>query len=514
MSTGNINFSAVIRRFAIEDPKKEILVYKDKRYTRGQLQERVSALAKSLLNLGVKRHDVVALLMYNCSEFFEVILAVNRIGAVFLPLNYRLASEEIQYIVSNAEAVALFTEKEFQQSIDLEHHRMPDLRIKVTLSEKKSEDWINHGELIQSNLGRDVLDAHVEMGELHRLMYTSGTTSLPKGVMLTYGNFYWKNMGLIWEFNIQPDDKALVVGPLYHVGGLDLSATATLYKGGSAVIVRKFNAAEFLKAVNSEKPTNTWAAPSMINMILQEPTIGSYDLSSLRYMIFGGERMPEPVMRKLLNYFPNCHPADAYGMTETVGGDTYVEKQNVLTKLGSIGRPVIHLDMQIVDEDGNQVPRGTVGEIVMRGPKVMKGYWKNEEATKKALRDGWLYSGDMGYEDENGYFYIIDRKKDMIISGGENISSLEIERVLYQHPKVLEVAVVGTSHERWGEVPKAFVVVRPNEFLEKDELIQFCDGKLARFKIPKEIVFLDELPRNPSGKVLKRQLRQHKQPTY
>ncbi|WP_196426824.1 o-succinylbenzoate--CoA ligase [Paenibacillus validus] len=505
---GNNNFSSLVTRGALNNPNKEVITFKQQRMTYRELQERVSALAQGLLDLGVKKGDVVAILLFNHTEYFEIIFAANRIGAIFLPLNFRLAADEIAYIADNADAKAIFSEDSFHETLDSIRGNVQQLQHYITLSANESSGWTRYEQLIETNRGADVQDAHVELDDLHRLMYTSGTTSRPKGVMITYGNLYWKNIGHIWEFNITPDDKTLISGPLYHVGALDLTATGTLYRGGSIVIVNKFNTLEVLETIQREKPTNIWLAPAMVNMILQEPTTDQYQLDSIRYIIAGGERMPEPLIQKIQQLFKNAWFCDAYGLTETVSGDTFMPSSMTIEKLGSVGRPCLHLDLKIVDEQGHEVSPGEVGEIVLRGPKISKGYWKNPEATGKTFKDGWFFTGDMGRLDADGFLFIVDRKKDMIISGGENIASLEVERVLYELPTVLEASVIGVPNDRWGEVPKAFVVVKPGATLTAEEIQEHCMSRLAKFKVPKEVEFIDKLPRNPSGKVLKRLLRE------
>lgn len=505
---GKLNFASIIRHWSTVYPDKEVVVYGEKRYTYKQFNERISALAAGLRDLGVNKGDRVAILLYNCSEFLEIAFAVNRLGAVFLPLNYRLAPDELDYIINHAEAKMVISESEFHSHIDSIRDNLKNVEHCISLSPETKSGWHSYESLINSNLGVDVPDAEVELQDMHRLMYTSGTTSRPKGVMITYENLYWKNIGHIWTFNIVPEDKTLIVGPLYHVGAFDLPASGTLYRGGSVVILRRFDPEKLLATIEKEKPTNVWLPPAMLNMILQYEKADQYDLSSIRFIIAGGERMPEPLVAKVKSLFKKAWFCDAYGLTETLSGDTFLPESKTFEKLGSVGKPCIHLDLKIVDENGEEVAPGVVGEIVVRGPKVTKGYWKNEKATKEAIKDGWFYTGDMGYLDEDGYLYITDRKKDMIISGGENIASLEVERVLYEHPKVLEAAVIGIPHEKWGEVPKAYIVTKNNETLTAEEIIDFCKKKLAKFKVPKEVEFISKLPRNPSGKVLKRELRE------
>jgi acyl-CoA synthetase (AMP-forming)/AMP-acid ligase II len=270
---------------------------------------------------------------------------------------------------------------------------------------------------------------------------------------------------------------------------------------------RSFEASAVVDEIERSHVTTVWLAPAMVNAIMALPDIEQRDLSSIRLVINGGEKMPIPLIERIQRVFPSAWFADAYGMTETVSGDTFLDRDSILTKLGSVGRPCLYLELDIWDEDGTSLPAGEQGEIVMRGPKVFKGYWRDQDATTAAFAGGWFHTGDIGVRDDAGYLYIVDRLKDMIVSGGENIASSEVERVLYDHDAVLEAAVVGRTDERWGEVPVAFVALRPSATASEDELIEHCRGQLARFKVPKRVHFVTALPRNPSGKVLKRELR-------
>jgi acyl-CoA synthetase (AMP-forming)/AMP-acid ligase II len=281
-----------------------------------------------------------------------------------------------------------------------------------------------------------------------------------------------------------------------------------LHLGGYTRILQKFDATAVLDAIEAERLTNLWLAPAMVNLVLAEPSVDSRDLSSVRILIDGGEKMPLPLIERILGVFPNAWFADAYGLTETVGGDTFLNKGEQRRKLGSVGKAVVHAEVRVVDPEGKLVPPDEPGEILIRGPKVFAGYWNDAESTAKVLEpDGWFHSGDVGVVDDEGFLYIVDRLKDMIVSGGENIASLEVERALYEHEDVVEAAVVGRPDERWGEVPVAFVVLRDGATASSDELVEHCRDQLAKFKVPKAVTFLDALPRNPSGKVLKRELR-------
>jgi fatty-acyl-CoA synthase len=343
--------------------------------------------------------------------------------------------------------------------------------------------------------------------DVHRLMYTSGTTGRPKGVMITHANLAWKNLAHLVEFGFTSADLGLACGPLYHVGALDLTTTSLIAAGATTIMHRAFDAAAVVDEIERSRVTTVWLAPAMVNAIMALPDVERRDLSSLRVIINGGEKMPIPLIERLQRTFPSAWFADAYGLTETVSGDTFLDRDSIVTKLGSVGRPCLYLEVDVWDEEGGSVPAGERGEIVLRGPKVFKGYWRDPDATAAAFAGGWFHSGDIGVRDDDGYLYIVDRLKDMIVSGGENIAGSEVERVLYQHDAVQEAAVVGRPDDRWGEVPVALVVLRRDATTTANALLDHCRGRLARFKVPTEITFLDALPRNPSGKVLKRELR-------
>ncbi|MFJ9241336.1 long-chain fatty acid--CoA ligase [Streptomyces sp. NPDC101776] len=503
------NFASILDYHLAQRPDAVAVVQDERSLTVRQLHERVNQLAAGLAELGVGRGDVVGLLLYNQPEFLELVLATNRLGAVFLPLNYRLSEEEWQYILGHAQAKVIVTEPEFARAVERSAGCLTDLEHRVLIGggEPSEEPWTDYEELLARHKGERVEPVDVELDDLQRLMYTSGTTSRPKGVRITYGNLEAKNLAHIVHFGLTAADTTLVCGPLYHVGGLDMPALGVLHAGGSVVLQRKFDPQGVLDAIEKHRVTNVWLAPAMVNAVLEVPDREEYDTSSVRFILGGGEKTPEPVLRRIMTAFPNAWFADAYGLTETVSGDTFLDREHALSKLGSVGRPVPHTRVRIVDDTGVEVPAGELGEITLRGPKVFAGYWRDEKATAAALRDGWFHTGDIGHVDEDGFLYIDDRKKDMIVSGGENIATPEVERVLYEHPAVLEAAVVGLNHPRWGEVPRAFVVFRPGEDAGAEELREFCRARLAKFKVPARFDIVDELPRTPSGKVLKRTLR-------
>jgi acyl-CoA synthetase (AMP-forming)/AMP-acid ligase II len=499
----DLNWFSVLTHHADRTPDKALCVFGGETVSYAQMAARATRLSAGLYRHGVRAGDVVALLSYNCAEFLEVIYAANRIGAVAMPINWRLAAAEIRYILEHSGAKVLCCD-EGMMATGTEASDGLDAVVRIGLAAGAPAGWLP----LDAVRSAEAVPAVAAAGDdLHRLMYTSGTTGRPKGVMITHANLAWKNLAHIVEFGFTSADLGLACGPLYHVGALDLTTTTLLAAGASTVIHRVFDAAAVVEEIERSRVTVVWLAPAMVNAILALPDIGERDLSSVRLVIGGGEKMPLPLIERLRANFPNAWFADAYGLTETVSGDTFLDRDSILTKRGSVGQPCLYLDLDIWDEGGNPVPPGTRGEIVLRGPKVFAGYWRDRDATARAFAGGWFHTGDVGLRDEDGYLFIVDRLKDMIISGGENIAGSEVERVLYEHEAVLEAAVVGRPDAKWGEVPVAFVVLRPGTGPTAADLVEHCRGQLAKFKVPKDVVFLPALPRNPSGKILKRDLR-------
>jgi acyl-CoA synthetase (AMP-forming)/AMP-acid ligase II len=325
--------------------------------------------------------------------------------------------------------------------------------------------------------------------------------------MITHGQVYWGAMTRVADFNLTPQDVNLTVGPLYHVGALDTNATPVLFVGGTVVVHKNFRPAEVMRAIDEEGITNCWMAPSMVNMVFQLPDLARYDTSSLRILVLGGETMPLPLLERVLSEWPNVGVYDGYGLTEAQGLVTILPPQYSVSKLGSVGWSGRSRELRLVDDAGRDVPDGTPGELIIRGPLVFPGYFQDDEATRSTLRDGWLFTGDMAVRDPDGFFYIVDRKKDMIRSGGENIAASEVERVIYQLPEIGEAAVVAMADDKWVEVPVAFLVPREGHTIDPQTVIAHCAKQLAKFKVPKAIHVVDSLPRTPSGKVMKKNLR-------
>lgn len=470
------------------------MLFAGEQITYSQFSQRIRALSGFLVEKSVKQGEVVAVLMKNSPAFLEIAFAVSHIGAVFLPINFRLAEDEVNYICENSGARLLFVDSEFEA--------MKIGTQLVVVDESAQKDT---GRL--SDRCAPAPMCHVEPNDLFRLMYTSGTTDRPKGVMHRYENFYWKCIDHVVVLGLSKNTRLLVAGPLYHVGAFDLPGVAVLWQGGTMAILRDFDPLRALEAIDSYQLNSAWLAPVMTSMILESGDRGKYDVSTVDWVIGGGERTPENRIREFSNYFKNARYIDAYGLTESCSGDTFMEAGREIEKIGSTGRATPHVEIDIRDDEGASLPAGVDGEICLRGPKIFSGYWNDAKKTAESFFGDWFRTGDIGHLDEEGFLYLTDRKKDMIISGGENIASSEVERVIRELSQISDVAVIGRPDPKWGEVPVAVIVFVENESLDPDTLANHCKQRLASFKVPKDFISRDVLPRNPSGKVLKRQLR-------
>ncbi len=490
-----VNLSAFIDFHARVSPAREAVLYDGERITYADLAARLRALAGLFAARGVGAGDVVAVLMKNSAAYLDIAFAVSYLGAVLLPINFRLSQSEVAYIVADAGARLLCVDEELTGSVG-----GTDAVVVFDTCAQRDPRML---------AGNPPPPCAVRAPQdLMRLMYTSGTTAHPKGVPHTYSNFYWKNMDHVLALGVSRDSRANVVGPLYHVGGMDLPGINVLWQGGLLYVHREFDPEATVAAIAAERLDCTWMAPVMTGRVLALPNRDQYDVSSLRWCVGGGEKTPEARIRAFAGYFTGARYVDGYGLTETCGGDTLMEAGHELAKIGSTGRATAHVQLRIRNEAGQDLPAGTHGEVCLRGPKVMPGYWNAPQKNAESFfADGYFRTGDVGHVDADGFLYLTDRRKDMIISGGENIASSEVERVIQELPEVAECAVIGVPDPRWGERPVAVVVLRPGATLDAEAVRRRCRAHLAAFKVPDRVLLRDTLPRNPSGKVLKRVLR-------
>ncbi|MFG1710277.1 long-chain fatty acid--CoA ligase [Nonomuraea sp. M3C6] len=467
-------------------PERVALTYRGRDYTYRELRERSNRLASAL---DVGRGDRVAFLGVNQPSMVETFFAAGLRGAAFVPLNARLARPELRFILEDAQAaVVVLGEGQDGDGLPGRHIRAAD-----------------YEELLATG-SPEPIDEPVSQGDVCLIMYTSGTTGRPKGAMLTHANLTWNTVNLLVDVPLAHDEVTLISAPLFHIAALAQTLIPTVLKGGRAILEPSFDVDRTYDLIEAERVTVMFGVPSMFNFLTRSPRWERADLSSLRHLLCGGAPVPEPLIR--IYQDRGLTFLQGYGMTETAPGALFLGSEHSIAKAGSAGVPCFFSDVRLVAPDGSAAASGEPGEVYVQGPNVMPGYWGRPEETAKVLSpDGWFRSGDVGVADEDGYVRISDRLNDVIISGGENIYPAEVESALYEHDAVAECAVIGVPDEKWGEVGKALVVPRPDTEVQSDELLKHLDGRLARFKIPKYLEFVPELPKNAAGKLLKAPLR-------
>lgn len=475
------------------------------RHTYRQMNHRANQQAHVLKDrFTIERGDRIAILSMNCTEFLEILFAAGKVGAIFVPLNHRLVSEELEYIIKDCQPKLLIYEGQFEEKLKDLQPRV-NIEFSITLHGNGGSDSPkDYEELLATAPVTPVHDTTVEFEDPFQILYTSGTTGKPKGVVLSHRMTFWNSVNTMIR-DILPTDITLTHTPLFYTGGLNVYTLPLFHLGGRVVLMQSWDADSALELIEEEKITMFFAIPTQFQMMLDSPRFNQTDFSSLRFVVSGGAPCPIPVMEAFRE--KGVMFKQGYGLTEVGPGVTAMEFEDAVRKTGSIGVPNFHMEAQIVDDEGLTVKTGHVGELILRAPSMCSGYWNDPEATRRAFRDGWFHTGDLARQDEEGFLFIVGRKKDMFISGGMNVYPAEVESVLYRHPKIAEVAVIGVSHEKWGEVGMAVVVCKNEEQMTSDEVIQFCQNKLAKYKIPKAVEFMDALPKGPSGKILKKELK-------
>lgn len=503
-----MNLGYLLSNSAYKYPDRLAIISAEGNWTFEAFDQRTGRLAGAMLNAGLKKGDRVAILFFNSSHFVEVYFACLKVGLVAVPVNYRFAGPEIVYVLNHAQPSILFYGTEFETTLVEIRQELETTRIFVSPHDGDSEVALSYEEFL-SNGKRVGPTAGVSEEDKCQIMYTSGTTGRPKGAVLTHRNLLWNLYNTILGREDKTGERALIVGPLYHTAALNNHFTIQVALAGTNIIVKKFEPEALLRTIEVEKATIISGAPALYNHLLQHPRAGEYDTSSITKCTVGSDKLPTEVKKRIFNFFPNIRGIyEIYGCTEASPSITILSAADSLHKDGSVGKAATFLTARIVDEDDRPLPPGDVGELVCRGPNVMQGYHRNPQGTREALRDGWLHTGDLATMDREGFFYIVDRMKDMIVSGGENIYPRELEEVLMGHPAIADVAVVGIPDPDWGEAVKAFVVLREGRAIKAQELIDFCKKSLASYKKPKAVAFVPSIPRNPSGKALKRILKE------
>jgi len=497
-----INIGQFLARRAERAPDQEGLVFGSTRLTYGELNREANRVAHALAGLGVKKGDRVGILLMNSPRFCQLYFGLAKLGAVLVTLNWRLAPPELEWICANAGVTLLVFEREFLGAVEALHSRSAVQR--YVAADEPGLPWAASLDGLAA-AASDREPALAGGGDDPLLiMYTSGTTGRPKGAVITHANVFWGSVTVLLTLDFRVRDRVLIVMPLYHIGALDY-LTMCVHRGCTAILMRAFEPRAMLETIRGERVDTFLAVAAMLQALRDVPGFEEA-VSSVRWLLCGAAPVPVPLIEAYARHGITIQ--QSYGLTETTGPAAVLGPERAIEKAGSTGTAFFHTEIRVVDDAGRDVPPRQVGEVLVRGAHVIREYWRDPDGTAQAIRGGWLHTGDLAWLDEEGFLSIADRKKDMIVSGGENIYPAEVESVLSGHPGIAEAAVIGVPDERWGEVPRAIVVPKPGAALTGEEVVAFCQGKIARYKIPRSVVISTEpLPRNPTGKILKRVLR-------
>lgn len=504
------NLGRMLSKRAFLSPEAEAYVgsARDDRLTFRELNETANQLGNALKKLDIQKGDRVGLLLMNSSEFMEAYYALAKIGAVVVPLNWRLVADELEYILKDSGTRTLIFDDDFTSVVEDIYSRGSRTDIKHWLQVERGQTLLEFAKSYHVFRGEgDKTEPTIDAGDKDMLyiMYTSGTTGLPKGVVHTHETAIWGILTIAATTYYRESDRYLAALPMFHVGALTPLAV-NVYRGATSVVMRSFNPESAWELIDRERINTGLMVPAMLNFMLQVQDFQTrYDHSNVRWIMTGAAPVPVALTETYLEL--GISILQVYGLTETCGPACLMDPDNVSRIPGSTGKSFFHTEVRVVREDQTDCAPDEAGEVWVAGPHIMKEYWNNSEATDKTIADGWLRTGDIATIDIDGYVFIQDRLKDMIISGGENVYPAEIEAVLMTHPEILEAAVIGQESEKWGESPLA-IVVRSSSSVTAKQVLEYCQGKLAGYKQPKQVEFIDEIPRNPSGKILKRLLRE------
>ena len=502
-------------------PDRTAIVFEDRRPTFQQLQERVNRLANALAGLGVGAGDRVAMMDVNTPELLESYLACAGLDAIFAPLNYRARADELSHMLRVCEPTVLIVGARYHEVARAALNATGPPGYVVTVEERSGGQWLFYEDLMGSSPPEEMRFPSADDQDTTLLLFTAGTTGTPRAVMLSHESFSSYMLSSVPPVDPDPEaeERNLLSVPMYHIAGVQ-GALAAIYGGRTLILMRQFEARQWMDLVQKERVNRSGVVPTMLKQVLDHPEFGEYNLSSLKVITYGAAPMPLEVIRRAIAAFPNAKFINAFGQTETASTITALspedhvlegtpeQMEKKLKRLTSVGKPLGDVQVAIVDEEGVEAPVGQVGEVAARGARIMKGYWKDDQSTRGVMHGGWLYTGDLGYRDEEGYIYLAGRSKDFIKRGGEMVSPEEVEQALMRHPAVDDAAVIGVPDLQWGERVRAIVAPRGRDAVSVQELIEHCHQVLASFKRPESVVFVDELPRNSLGKVLKRVLRE------
>lgn len=493
------------------NPDKEAVIFKDERITYGQLRDRAYRLANGLRALGVSKGDRVAVLLRNCAEWFDIFFAVASLGAVLVPVNFLLRSKEVAFIINDSGASVLLVGEDLLNQVDISKGSTPELRDIICIGKQATSPPVLSYAMLVKQASASPVAENVQSEDLFLLQYTSGTTGFPKGAMHTQGTVAWNSFHQVGDFEVTSRERYLCIPGLCWVAGFHDFTLATLWMGGTVVLMPSggLEIGILLELIERERISMVLLVPTIVKQVVDYPGLPNFGLKSLKRVLTGAEPVPVTVIEDFHRLIPQTALLQGYGLSEGPSIATFMKKEDAVRKIGSAGKPVTNCEIVIVDEAMNRVPPGEKGEIVIRSPATMKGYWNKPEATNEVFAGGWMHTGDLAEYDEEGYIYIRGRKKDMYISGGLNVYPAEIENVILKDPAVAEVAVIGIADRRWGEVGWAVIVCKEGQSVDTGAVKALCTAELAAYKVPKEYIIRNEsLPRTASGKMKKFVLRE------
>jgi len=496
----------LLTKWSVYTPDKTAVIFDDKEISYRELNENVNRTANYLLAKGIKKGDRVSEILQNCPELLYLYFAAAKIGAVFCPINIRLTAEEIQYQLNDSGSRFLLFDDSLAEKVEAVRLNASIEKEGYCCADGNVPEWATDykRELMNCSTDEPHLSEPVDWEDIQIIMYTSGTTGNPKGAMLSHRKTFFNTLNAFFYHELRVEDIVLSPYPLFHSAGLLIYGTPALSRGATILLRKTYTPEQMLKDIETYKVTTFGAVTTVLKRIMDSGLIDDYDLSSVRIFGGGGEKTPIDLIERLASKGLNLQQRMGQTETSTICS---LPRRDTLRKKGSIGLPVIYADVKIVDESGKEMPPGEKGEIVVKGPTVMSGYWNKPEETAKTIRDGILHTGDLAYRDEEGYFYIVDRIKDMYRSGGENVYPAEVEKLLLANPKISQVAIIGVPDPKWTEVGKAFIVTKEGESITKAEVLEFLEGKVAKFKMPVYVQFMDSLPATAAGKVRKIELK-------
>ena len=502
-----MHLGGLVARNARTVPDKEAIVYEDQRYNWLEVDQRTNAIANELLKAGVSKGDKVAMWMFNTDNFMFAFYGIVKTGAVAVPVNFRLAPREAEWIFDNCDAVALIFDDEFEPAVREMKGRLGKVKSFYSAGPGSFDGFTT---LTSVMTGGDISDPGIEVNEYDEseIIYTSGTTGKPKGAVLTHHNQMVLTTSMCAMIGMNPDNILLHAAPLFHSAELNLYMNPGTYMGCTQVVLKVFDPVKVLQLIEKEKVTQFFGAPVMYTFLMMVPDFEKYDLSSIKFYGYGAAPMAAEAVREMIKKFKTDQFFCLCGLTEAGPGGVALKPEDQVRKAGAGGKYIVNMESGLVDIDDNFITEpGVVGEFVIKGETTMKEYYKNPEATADTIRNGWIHSGDLGVMDDEGYITLVDRKKDMIITGGENVYSKEVEDAVYEHPSVASGVVIGVPHPNWGETVMAVVTLHPEQSLTIEELREFLKPRLADYKMPRLLEVIEALPINVSGKVLKYQLR-------